>query len=66
MGDKSGAWDEHRHKTTYKIDNQQGQRKECHSMFCDNLYVKKNLKKNEYTACVSESLFCTPETNRAL
>ena len=29
------------HTTTYKIDNQQGQDRECHSMFCDNLHEKR-------------------------
>ena len=41
VGDKSGTWDEHIQKSTYKIDNQQGQHRECHSMFCDKLHEKR-------------------------
>ena len=40
--DKSGAWDEHTHMTTYKIDNQQGptvQHRELYSIFYDDLYA---------------------------
>ena len=45
---KSGAWDEHIHTTTYKMDNQQQLTiyyRELCSILCDNLYEKRILKK---------------------
>ena len=48
---KSGAGAEHTHTAIYKIGNQQGpsvQYRDLHSVFCDNLYEKRILKKKIY------------------
>ena len=65
--DKSGAWDDHTHSTIYKIDNQQRptvEHRELYSIFWDNLYQKRILKRMDI--CITESLCCTPETNTTL
>ena len=50
INQKSGM-NAHTHITIYKIDNQQGPtvlHREIYSVFCDNLYKQRVLKKNEY------------------
>ena len=57
----------HTHTTIYKIDNQEGptvQHRELYSVFCDNLYEKRILKR--LSIRITESLCCTPETNTTL
>ena len=40
--------------------------REIHSILCDSLYGKKNLKKSGYMYMYSRLLCCTPETNTIL
>ena len=64
-GDKLGAWNEHKHTTIYKIDNQQGptvKHRELYSISCNNPSWKRILKR----IYITESLCCTPETNTTL
>ena len=57
------------HTTICKTDNQQGptvQHRELYSIFCDNLYEKRILKRMNTCGRLIESLCCTPETNTTL
>ena len=69
-GGELGVQDEHTH-TTFKIDKQHRptvQHRELYSIFCNNLYGKRNRKGMDIYIyiCITESLSCTLKTNTTL
>ena len=68
LGEK-GAWDEHIHTITCKINNQQRPtvwHRDLYSLFRNKLYGKRIWKIMDVCVCIIESLCCTPEANTTL
>ena len=65
---KSGAWNEHKHNTKYKTDNQQGLYVTGNSTQYSgiNFKRKESKKRMNICICITESLCCTSETNTTL
>ena len=68
-GDRLGVWDWHVHTVIFKIDNQQRPtvyHRELCLIFCNNLNEKIIQKRVDTCICITESLWCTTETNTEL
>ena len=63
--DKLGSWDEHIHTTIYKIDNQQEPTVSTgnSTKYSVMTYMGKESKRVDIYLYLTDSLFCTVETN---
>ena len=63
-----GAWDGHVQTAIFKTDNQQGpilQHRDLCSILSDNLHQKRIWKRIDSYGCITESLCCALETEKA-
>ena len=64
-----GVWGWHVHSAIFKTAIQQGpsvQHRELCSIFCNNLCGEEIWRRIDMCICLTELLWCTPETNMAL